>query len=226
MNQAEKNDDEFDVERLRKQVSEIRTISTEETSAGNRPSQPTELNDFAKRVAVQFREDKFSPAMMTGFFRLVDFMALFAIGSAISVGYVQEDRVMAVYTLTIAAGAALSVLFMQFADCYHLPVLRSPRHGLGRPDPRGRLTGLVEKQAENLPLELPVAHRLGLEMVNVDGTARDRLPPATGLATALAKRHASLPSATDTATGKFLQDRAERKVNAAEEIWRLRLNVE
>ncbi len=132
MNQAEKNDDAFDVERLRKQVSEIRTISTEETSAGKRPSQPTELNDFAKRVAAQFREDKFSPAMMTGFFRLVDFMALFAIGSAISFGYVQEDRVMAVYTLTIAAGAALSVLFMQFADCYHLPVLRSPRHGLGK----------------------------------------------------------------------------------------------
>jgi len=63
-------------------------------------------------------------------------------------------------------------------------------------------------------------------MVNVDGTARDRLPPAAGLATALAKRHASLPSATDTVTGKFLQDRAERKVNAAEEIWSIRLNVE
>jgi hypothetical protein len=74
----------------------------------------------------------------------------------------------------------------------------------------------VENEAEDLPLELPVAHRLGLEMVNVDGTARDRLPPAAGLATALAKRHASLPSATDTVTGKFLQDRAERKATAEE----------
>jgi Undecaprenyl-phosphate glucose phosphotransferase len=132
MNQAEKNDDEFDVERLRKQVSEIRTISTEETSAGKRPSQPAELNEFAKRVAAQFRDDKFSPAMMTGLFRLVDFVMLFAIGCAISFGYVQEDRVMAVYTLTIAAGAALSVLFIQFADCYQLPVLRAPWQSLGR----------------------------------------------------------------------------------------------
>ena len=104
MNQAEKNDDEFDVERLRKQVSEIRTISTEETSAGKRPSQPVELNEFAKRVAAQFRDEKFSPAMMTGLFRLVDFLLLFVIGCAISFGYVQEDRVMPVYTLTIAAG--------------------------------------------------------------------------------------------------------------------------
>jgi len=132
MNQAEKNDDEFDVERLRKQVSEIRTITAEETSAGKRPSQPAELNDFAKRVAAQFRDEKFSPSMMTGLFRLVDFLMLFAIGSAISFGYVQEDRVMPVYTLTIAAGAALSVLFVQLADGYQLPVLRAPRHGLGR----------------------------------------------------------------------------------------------
>lgn len=132
MNQAEKNDDEFDVERLRKQVSEIRTISTDETSAGKRPSQPAELNDFAKLVAAQFRDEKFSPAMMTGLFRLVDFLMLFAIGAAISFGYVQEDRVMPVYTLTIAAGAALSVLFIQFADCYQLPVLRAPRQSLAR----------------------------------------------------------------------------------------------
>ena len=132
MNQAEKNDGELDVERLRKQVSEIRTISNEETSAGRRPSQPVELNDFAKRVAAQFREEKFSPAMMTGLFRLVDFLMLFAIGCAISFGYVQEDRVMAVYTLTIAAGAALSVLFIQFADCYQLTVLRAARRSLSR----------------------------------------------------------------------------------------------
>ena len=132
MNQVEKNDDDLDVDRLRKQVSEIRTITTEETSAGKRPSQPVELNDFAKRVAAQFREDKFSPAMMTGLIRLVDFTMLFAIGCAISFGYVQEERVMPLYTLTIAVGGALSVLFMQFADCYQLPVLRSSRPSLPR----------------------------------------------------------------------------------------------
>ncbi|RYE42672.1 MAG: hypothetical protein EOP21_08100, partial [Hyphomicrobiales bacterium] len=132
MNQAEKNDDDLDVERLRKQVSEIRTISTEETTAGKRPSQPAELNEFAKRVAAQFSEEKFSPAMMTGFFRLIDFLMLFTIGCAICYGYVQEDRVMAIYTLTIAASAALSVLFIQFADCYQLQVLRAPRPVIGR----------------------------------------------------------------------------------------------
>ena len=130
MNQADRNEDEFDVERLRKQVSEIRTISTEETVSGKRPSQPVELNDFAKRVAAQFREEKYSPAMMTGLFRLADFVMLFLIGCAISFSYVQEARVMALYTLTIAAGSALSVLFIQIADCYQLPVLRAPRRAL------------------------------------------------------------------------------------------------
>ena len=132
MSQAEKNDGEFDVERLRKQVSEIRTISSGETTSGKRPSEPVELNDFAKRVAAQFREDKFSPTMMTGLFRLVDFLMLFSIGCAISFGYVQEDRVMAIYTLTIAVAAAVSVLFLQFSDCYQLQVLRTPRRALGK----------------------------------------------------------------------------------------------
>jgi Undecaprenyl-phosphate glucose phosphotransferase len=132
MNQAEKNEVDLDVDRLRKQVSEIRTISSEETTAGKRPSQPAELNEFAKRVAAQFREEKLSPAMMTGLFRLVDFVALFLLGCAISYGYVQEVRVMTVYTLTIGAGAALSVLFLQLADCYQLPVMRAPRPTFGR----------------------------------------------------------------------------------------------
>ena len=35
-------------------------------------------------------------------------------------------------TATIAAGAALSVFFLQFADSYQLPVLRAPRMGLGK----------------------------------------------------------------------------------------------
>ena len=132
MNQAEKNDGELDVDRLRKQVSEIRTISSEETSSGKRPSEPAELNEFAKRVAAQYREEKLSPSMMTGLLRLVDFAVLFLIGCAISFGYVQEARVMALYTVTIAAGAALSVLFIQMADCYQLPVLRAPRASLAK----------------------------------------------------------------------------------------------
>jgi Undecaprenyl-phosphate glucose phosphotransferase len=132
MSQADKNDGEFDVERLRKQVSEIRTITGDETTAGKRPSQPVELNDFAKRVAAQFREEKFSPSMMTGLLRLIDFAMLFVIGCAISLGYVRDMGMMPIYTLTIAVGAAVSVFFLQFADSYQLQVLRAPRNGLGK----------------------------------------------------------------------------------------------
>ena len=57
MSQPEKDED-FDIERLRKQVSEIRTISPDDASAGPKP-EVVELNDFAKRVAAQFRDEKF-----------------------------------------------------------------------------------------------------------------------------------------------------------------------
>ena len=125
-----KKDDDADLVRLRKQISEIRTIAEEETEQGKRPSQATTLNDFAQQIAKQFSEEKYSPAMMTGMFRLIDFLFLFAIGSGISLLYVQEDRVMALYMATIAAGSALSVLFLQIADCYQFPVLRAPKNAM------------------------------------------------------------------------------------------------
>jgi Undecaprenyl-phosphate glucose phosphotransferase len=129
MNPAE-NNEEFDIDRLRKQVSEIRTISEGEPAHGHRPSEPVELNDFAKRVAAQFREEKFSPAMMTGMFRLLDFIALSAIGYAINFFYVQDSALLPFYLAIIGAGSALSVLFLQIADCYQIPVLRAPKSGL------------------------------------------------------------------------------------------------
>jgi Undecaprenyl-phosphate glucose phosphotransferase len=130
MNQPEKDED-LDIERLRKQVSEIRTIATEDGSPAQKP-ELVELNDFARRVAVQYRDEKFSPAIMKGMFRLVDFVMLFVIGHVVNFSYLGDISVLTWHVPVITGGAALSVLFLQLADCYQIPVLRNPRGAFGR----------------------------------------------------------------------------------------------
>src|SRR3954451_14747144 len=115
MSQPEKDED-LDIERLRKQVSEIRTIVASDDGASMPRPEPAELNDFAKRVAAQFRDEKFSPAIMKGMLRLADFAALFAIGLLVNFSYLRDTNVLAWYMPVVAAGAALSVLFLQLAD--------------------------------------------------------------------------------------------------------------
>jgi Undecaprenyl-phosphate glucose phosphotransferase len=129
MIQPEKDED-FDIERLRKQVSEIRTLAPDEHGAPH-PGD-TELNDFAKRVAARYRDEKFSPAIMRGMFRLLDCVMLFVIGNAVNFFYLHDLGALSWHMPVVAAGGMLSVLFLQLADCYQIPVLRNPRGALGR----------------------------------------------------------------------------------------------
>jgi Undecaprenyl-phosphate glucose phosphotransferase len=131
MSQPEKDED-LDIERLRKQVSEIRTIAASEDGSSEHRPEPVELNDFAKRIAAQFRDEKFSPAIMKGMLRLADLVALFVIGLIVNFFYIGDANVLALYMPVVAVGAALSVLFLQLADCYQIPILRNPRSALGR----------------------------------------------------------------------------------------------
>ncbi|RVQ08376.1 undecaprenyl-phosphate glucose phosphotransferase, partial [Sinorhizobium meliloti] len=75
----------FDPEALRKKVSEIRKTTTEQKD-GTRGN--AGLNPLAKQIALQFRADTYTPAMITGLIRLLDFCALFAIGYGINAQYV------------------------------------------------------------------------------------------------------------------------------------------
>jgi len=129
MHQPEKEED-LDIERLRRQVSEIRTIAPHETATYRTVG--GELNEFARRIAEQYRDEKFSPAIMRGLARLIDFVALILIGQAINFIYHGNFSLLGWYTPIVAGGAALSVLFLQIADCYQIPMLRSPRSSLGR----------------------------------------------------------------------------------------------
>jgi exopolysaccharide biosynthesis polyprenyl glycosylphosphotransferase len=69
--------------------------------------------------------------MMTGLFRLLDFICLCAIGMAVNLLYLGNSEMLAWYAPIVVCGSALSVLFLQIADCYQIPVLRAPRSAIG-----------------------------------------------------------------------------------------------
>jgi Undecaprenyl-phosphate glucose phosphotransferase len=113
----------FDPEALRKKASEIRMGARE---AKKEKRDAAELNPLAKQIALQFRADTYSPAMITGLIRLLDFCVLFAIGYGINAQYVAPTFAqLPIYLAILVGGSALAVAAMQIADAYQVPALRA-----------------------------------------------------------------------------------------------------
>lgn len=74
MNKLEKSG-QFDVEALRKQVSDTETRSDVSThAAGETPG----INPYARQIAEQFRDGTYSPVIIIGQLRLLEFLTQFA----------------------------------------------------------------------------------------------------------------------------------------------------
>ncbi|MCY1663932.1 undecaprenyl-phosphate glucose phosphotransferase [Rhizobium sp. SL86] len=115
--------DEFDVEALRRKVSDFY-----DRSATGQPDATPELNAFARQIAEQFRDQTTSPAMLIGQIRLFECALLFL--SGLGVGLIAgfgDHAGFLWHLLTIGCGAAFAVLFLQIADAYQIPILRAPR---------------------------------------------------------------------------------------------------
>jgi len=124
MNHSEKQP-ELDIEAIRKQVSE----SSIDAAAPNR--EKVELNEFAQRIASQYRDHKYSPTIMKGMFRAFDFLMLSLIGSVLNFGLATGEASLVQSGLVFLA-SGLTVLFLQLADCYQIQVLRTSRPLFGR----------------------------------------------------------------------------------------------
>lgn len=125
MNQVDKPDS-FDPEALRRKVSEIRTITAggapEEVDGGK----TVDLNPLAQKIALQFRADTYSPSMIIGLLRLLEFVALLTVGYGIHLFYVTDMGMTMFYLAVLVGGSAIGVLLLQLADAYQVPALRSP----------------------------------------------------------------------------------------------------
>ena len=76
MNKLEKSG-QFDVEALRKQVSDTETRGDASTHAdGETPP----INSYARQIAEQFRDGTYSPVIIIGQLRLLEFLTQFVIG--------------------------------------------------------------------------------------------------------------------------------------------------
>jgi Undecaprenyl-phosphate glucose phosphotransferase len=122
--------EEFDAEKLRKKVTQARLYEPGDKTPAN---EPQEINAFARRIADQFKDASYSPSIVTGQIRLLEFISLLAIGLAThmvtGLGTLADHLVQ--FGVSIV-GAALAVLAMQIADCYQLPALRARMRFLPR----------------------------------------------------------------------------------------------
>jgi Undecaprenyl-phosphate glucose phosphotransferase len=125
MNELRKPE-EFDVDDLRRKVSEIR--AGEQTSEAG-----TDLNPFARQIAEQFRDISYSPTLLIGQFRLFELMSLLAIGLLVGFFFSSNEQgtLLPRFVMT-AAGAAMTVLLLQLVDTYQIPALRAARRTVKR----------------------------------------------------------------------------------------------
>ncbi|MDE1159082.1 MAG: undecaprenyl-phosphate glucose phosphotransferase [Neorhizobium sp.] len=118
MNQRRKPE-EFDVEELRRKVAEIRARDNDDEALAT-------LNPLARQIAEQYRDTNYSPSMLIGTFRILEYCALLAIGIIATLFLTAPaDGDMLARLAIIAIGMGLAVLLMQLADTYQIPSLRA-----------------------------------------------------------------------------------------------------
>jgi Undecaprenyl-phosphate glucose phosphotransferase len=117
----------FDPDAIRRKVSEIRTIAPGSNPDEVDGSKAVDLNPLAQQIALQFRADTYTPSMIIGLLRLLEFAMLFTIGYGITMFYVEPGlELFLLYVSVIAGGSAVGVLLLQLADAYQVPALRAP----------------------------------------------------------------------------------------------------
>ncbi|GES44869.1 Undecaprenyl-phosphate glucose phosphotransferase [Rhizobium sp. ERR 922] len=127
MNTTEKSE-QFNLDHLRKQVSEIRTRGASEPHS----DRPDSMNAYARQIAEQLRETNQSPAIIVGQYRLFEFLSLLAFGLAILLFGTSDNHPFLSKAVVTIALCGLAIVFLQIADAYQIPVLRSPHHFLHR----------------------------------------------------------------------------------------------
>ncbi|MGV8939217.1 MAG: undecaprenyl-phosphate glucose phosphotransferase [Allorhizobium sp.] len=129
MNNMEKPD-QFDLDGLRRRVAEN---NLREDPAAPPSADPGDMNALARQIAGQFSDSNYSPSMITGQLRLLDFTVLLAVGLALHQYLaVLQSTAFITYFCVAFAGATLAVLMMQLADCYQVQALRTPMKSMPR----------------------------------------------------------------------------------------------
>jgi Undecaprenyl-phosphate glucose phosphotransferase len=127
MNQIERHD-QFDLEKIRKQIADVRTVPDGASGNSSKP-----MNPYAAQIATQFAAESKKPAIVAGLVRMGEALLVAAVCIGIYSG-APEAHVLSVPGLVLLALAAgcFSTFLVQVLDGYLFPVLRSPRRGMPR----------------------------------------------------------------------------------------------
>ncbi len=93
---------------------------------------PTDLGAEAQRVAALFANKPLSARLVTGVTRLVDFLAILALGFAIAAAYGLLTTDALTYLPPILASSVLSIVLLQAVEAYDLTAMRSLVTQVGR----------------------------------------------------------------------------------------------
>lgn len=109
---------QFDVDALRRKLSDAPTGEPSDASSSI-------LNPFALQIANQFRDENTSPALLIGQIRLLEFLSFVALGLLAALTLVPPDNAgLPAHFAVAALGAVATVLALQVADTYQIPMLR------------------------------------------------------------------------------------------------------
>jgi len=92
-----------------------------------------EISALARQIAAQYAVANYSPAIVIGQLRFLEFFSLF--GIALGANYFLAANAGAHFlTASVSGfvGALLAMLFMQASDCYHVSILRAPMRSMAR----------------------------------------------------------------------------------------------
>ncbi|MFN4207934.1 MAG: sugar transferase, partial [Agrobacterium albertimagni] len=92
-----------------------------------------EISALARQIASQYAVANYSPSIVIGQLRFLEFVSLFGIALAANF-FVAVDPGAHFLDTSISAfvGSLLALLFMQASDCYHVSILRSPMGSMAR----------------------------------------------------------------------------------------------
>ncbi len=109
---------QFDAEALRHKFANAPTNEAAESTN-------SVLNPFALQIANQFRDENTSPVLLIGQIRLLEFLSLIACNLLMAVAFAPSQNAgLAAHFGVAILGASVTVLALQVADAYQIPMLR------------------------------------------------------------------------------------------------------
>ncbi|MBC2773556.1 undecaprenyl-phosphate glucose phosphotransferase [Rhizobium sp. AQ_MP] len=92
-----------------------------------------EISALARQIAAQYAVANYSPSIVIGQLRFLEFFSLFAIALASNFVIASDPGAHFLDTsISGFIGCLIALLFMQGSDCYHVSILRSPMGSMAR----------------------------------------------------------------------------------------------